>query len=116
VLVADRTYAIRSGGRVLEREIITKTYLTLTREGQFVKSSLSFGTSAPGVDPSLTFSAAPPGTRGTYEILPAGTIRLTYEDGKVEVGSAFFWDASKGRNPNQAGLHAIDDTFFGPPS
>lgn len=104
-----------SGSPFVGTQIITKTYLTLTREGQFVKSSFSFGSSAPGVDPSLTFTSAPPDSRGTYEVLPAGTIRLAYQDGKVEVGSTFFWDATKGRNPNQAGLHAIDDTFFGPP-
>ena len=104
-----------SGSPFVGTQIITKTYLTLTREGQFVKSTFSFGSSAPGVDPSIAFTSAPPDSRGTYEILPAGTIRLAYQDGKVEVGSTFFWDASKGRNPNQAGLHAIDDTFFGPP-
>ena len=104
-----------SGSPFVGTQIITQTYLTLTRDGRFVKSSVFFGSSAPGVDPSLTVAGAPPDTKGTYEVLPAGTMRLTYDDGKVELGSAFYWDAAKGRDPNKAGLHVGDDTFFGPP-
>ena len=48
-----------SGSPFVGTQIITKTYLTLTREGQFVKSSFSFGSSAPGVDPSIAFTSAP---------------------------------------------------------
>lgn len=104
-----------NGSPFIGTQIITKTYLTLTRDGRFAKSSLFFGSSAPGVDPGITVSGTPPDQRGTYEVLPAGTIRLTYADGKTELGSAFFWDAAKGRDPNRAGLHVRDDTFFGPP-
>ena len=64
---------------------------------------------------TVNFATAPKDTKGTYEVLPAGTIKLTFEDGHTEVGSTFFWDAEKGRDPNKAGLHVIDDTFFGPP-
>ena len=46
-------------------------------------------------------------------MLPAGTIKArAFEDGHIEVGSTFFWDAEKGRDPNKAGLHVIEDTYL----
>jgi hypothetical protein len=30
-------------------------------------------------------------------------------------GADVFAGSEKGRDPNKAGLHVIDDTFFGPP-
>jgi len=104
-----------NGSPLVGAQIITRTYLTLSRDGQFSKASVFFGTTAPGSAPTTTIAGAPPDRRGRYEVLPAGTIRLTYADGRVELGSAFYWDAAKGRDPNRAGLHVGDDTFFGPP-
>ena len=103
------------GSPLIGTQVITRTYLTLTRDGRFAKSSVFFGSSAPGSDPGLIVSGAPPDSRGTYAVLPAGTIRLSYADGRLEVGSTFFWDPAKGRDPNRAGLHVGEDTFFGPP-
>ena len=104
-----------SGSPFVGTQIVTRTYLTLTKDGRFVKSSEFFGSSAPGTNPGLIVAGSRPDTRGTYAIAPGGFIRLTYDDGKVESGTTFFWDAAKGRDPNLAGLHVIDDTFFGPP-
>ncbi len=107
--------AIEIWGSALISQTVTKTYLTLNRAGQFIRSSYSFGGTGPGAAVTVNFATAPKDTKGTYEVLPAGTIQLTFEDGHVEVGSTFFWDAEKGRDPNKAGLHVIEDTFFGPP-
>jgi hypothetical protein len=107
--------AIEVWGSALISQTITKTYLTLNRDGQFIRSSYSFGGTGPVAPVTVNFATAPKDTKGTYEVLPAGTIKLTFEDGHTEVGSTFFWDAEKGRDPNNAGLHVIDDTFFGPP-
>ena len=106
--------AIAIWGSALISQTVTKTYLTLNRAGQFIRSSYSFGGTGPGAAVTVNFATAPKDTKGTYEVLPAGTIKLTFEDGHIEVGSTFFWDAEKGRDPNKAGLHVIEDTFFGP--
>lgn len=104
-----------NGNPFVGAQFITKSLLMLNRSGQFVRTSVSFGSTAPGAPVSVNFASAPKDSRGTYEVLPAGTIRLAFEDGRVEVGPAFFWDSTKGRDPNRAGLHLVDRTFFGPP-
>ena len=69
--------AIEIWGSALISQTVTKTYLTLTRAGQFIRSSYSFGGTGPGAAVTVNFATAPKDTKGTYEVLPAGTIKLT---------------------------------------
>lgn len=64
---------------------VTKEYLSLSPDGQFIKSRSTTSTMGdPGMGPWTAIGSYPPDQHGTYEVLAGGKIRLAYADGTVK--------------------------------
>ena len=63
---------------------VTKKFLTLTPDGQFVLSHSTTATMGdPGLGPFTAVGSYPPDQHGTYDVLAGGKIHLTFADGTV---------------------------------
>ncbi len=61
---------------------VTKKFLTLTPDGQFVLSHSTTATMGdPGLGPFTAVGSYPPDQHGTYEVLAGGRIHLAFADG-----------------------------------
>jgi hypothetical protein len=96
---------------------ITRQYLTLTPDGQFVLSkSTTASVGDPGFGPYTVAGSYPPDQHGTYEVQAGGKIVLSYADGHVDV-QTFGIDTTNGQpDPNGSGVLIGEDNYYPDPS
>ena len=82
---------------------VTKQYLTLLPDGQFVLSrSTTSSMGDPGFGPYTYVGSFPPDQHGTYEVQAGGRIQLSYADGTVKV-ETFAVDTNQAGAPDPVG-------------
>jgi hypothetical protein len=94
---------------------VTTYWLEMTTDGGFALSRQTLGSfGVPGTAGSGNWASIPPDQQGTYEVLPRGKLRLTYDDGKVEDRTiGVYRDAKTGSaDPAKDGLWLDDDPFW----
>ncbi|RKQ87157.1 hypothetical protein C8N24_5177 [Solirubrobacter pauli] len=97
---------------------VTKEFLSLSPDGQFIKSRSTTSTMGdPGLGPWTAIGSYPPDQHGTYEVQAGGRIQLTYADGTVKV-ETFAIDTNRDtRQPDPVGEGVLigEDNFYPDP-
>lgn len=89
-------------------QTVNQRWLTTNMNGEFALTKSTMGQMG-----TTNFAVAPPDSRGVYEVLPNGLLRMTYADGKIENWTmTILRDAKTGdENPATAGF-LLDDTQY----
>jgi hypothetical protein len=97
---------------------VTKEFLSLSPDGQFIRSRSTTSTMGdPGLGPWTAIGSYPPDQHGTYEVLAGGKIQLAYADGTVKV-ETFAIDTNRTtRQPDPVGEGVLigEDNFYPDP-
>jgi hypothetical protein len=97
---------------------VTKKFLTLTPDGQFVLSHSTTATMGdPGLGPFTAVGAYPPDQHGTYEVLAGGKIHLAFADGTTrdETFAVLTKDDTLQPDPVAEGVFVGVDNYYPDP-
>ncbi|MDA0183108.1 hypothetical protein OJ997_22555 [Solirubrobacter phytolaccae] len=97
---------------------VTQEYLSLSPDGQFIKSrSTTTTVGDPGMGPWTAVGSYPPDQRGTYEVLAGGKIRLAFADGTVKEETFAIDTNHTTRQPDPLGEGVFigEDNFYPDP-
>jgi hypothetical protein len=97
---------------------VTKKFLTMTPDGQFVLShSTTATTGDPGLGPFTAVGSYPPDQHGTYQVLPGGRIHLAFADGTArdETFAVLTNDDTLAPDPAGEGVFVGADNYYPDP-